>query len=930
MNWDEIEALFIEGLPLSPAQRDVLLKGASAEVSAFVRQLWLDSENAGRAEFLSNPLKAQNTLTHREGELVAGRFTLLQFLGAGGMGEVFSARDETLKRRVALKFLRRELATSASPKARLEREARALCALSHPRICTLHDLVWDGGEPVLVMEYLEGETLAARLGNKRLTTNELLSIAIEALDGLAHAHRAGIVHRDLKPANIMLTESGTRLLDFGIASRDASAGPSSVTATRDKAIVGSVAYMSPEHASGRPVDARSDIFAFGCLLYEMASGRRAFARDTDLETIAAVLESVPPALADLSPEVPAALVTAIETCLEKAPASRFQDAADLRRALEDVRAELSSARAGAAFKPRARARLGLAIFGAVVVVVAAGTAWSVFRSSQPAADWIRTGFEVRQLTASGNVTAPSISPDGKYVVYVQRDGPDTSLWLRQLATTSNVRIVEAQERQIIYAASISPDGTFVDFVRAGTNRIGIGQLWRVPLLGGTPQLITNGISSAIGWSPDGRRFAFVRVRPGKGDELVLANADGSAEHVVVKRDRPGQFFNLSNSELVANRPVWSPDGQFIALVGLDPRVDGDSVSAVTVVGTDGRILTTLPRGRSMVRGLTWLDGKRLIASESAASGRGQIVQLSIADRSAARMTSDVVDYDDVDLARVSGTAISVRVDQQAVVSVGDAALRRSKDIIASPFLGSYFTWLGNDALVVESNEPAAKRLIVMPLDGSPRPLVRDGALPVGTSNGRDVVFLDAQRPGIWRVEADGNQRLQLVAGNSKQPVGVSRDNSTVLFLAFHDGPSTVWTVPLAGGTPTKTGVLAGAFSGSLSPDGTQIVSRILDHNGQLVLRTCTFPDCRNSREYRAPLGNSFRIRWTPDGRGVAFVDATDRNIWIQPLDGGRPYQLTGFDSWRVTDFDWSPDGEHLAVVRAHESRDIVVFTGVKP
>jgi serine/threonine protein kinase/tetratricopeptide (TPR) repeat protein len=378
MNWDAVQRLFDSGREQSPQEREALLKGAAPEQADAVRSLWANHDDAGSflngsliTGMVAGSIGRDAAEARQPGTRIAGRFTLAERLGAGGMGEVFSARDETLGRVVALKFVRPDLAASEHARTRLEREARALCALAHPNVCTVHDLVWDASNPALVMERMDGETLAARLTRGRLAADELIPIATAVLNALAYIHRAGVVHRDLKPANVMLTPTGPKIFDFGIASVISGDAPTT-TVTSAGRLVGSVSYMSPEQVSGQTVDARSDIFAFGCLLYEMVSGRRAFARDTELATLAAVLETTPQPIQELAPDVSARVAAVIATCLEKDPARRFQAATQILDALGDSAAPESRTRVGRASPHGQTWRRAAAMVAGVVVLASVG------------------------------------------------------------------------------------------------------------------------------------------------------------------------------------------------------------------------------------------------------------------------------------------------------------------------------------------------------------------------------------------------------------------------------------------------------------------------------------------------------------------------------------------------------------------------------
>ena len=276
-----------------------------------------------------------------------GSYELLSLIGAGGMGEVYRARDTRLDRSVAVKVLAPELATDPAFRARFEREAKAISALNHAHICGLYDIGREDETEYLVLELLEGETLAARLERGPLPLRQVLGFGIEIADALEAAHRQGIVHRDLKPANVMITPAGTKLLDFGLAKNTVGAGGQALsqlatapgTATAQGTIIGTLQYMAPEQVQGQPADARTDIFALGALLHEMATGRRAFEATTQASLIAKILETEPPAVSSLAPLTPPALDHVVQGCLAKAPADRWQTAHDVKMQLQWIQAQ---------------------------------------------------------------------------------------------------------------------------------------------------------------------------------------------------------------------------------------------------------------------------------------------------------------------------------------------------------------------------------------------------------------------------------------------------------------------------------------------------------------------------------------------------------------------------------------------------------------
>ncbi|MGB6877737.1 MAG: serine/threonine-protein kinase [Candidatus Acidiferrales bacterium] len=375
-----------------------------------------------------------------------GPYEIIAPIGAGGMGEVYRARDTRLGRDVAIKILPQHLTEMPDAKLRFEREARAVSSLSHPHICTLHDIGHQDGTDFLVMEFLEGETLAKRLEKGLLPAAELLRIAIEIADALDRAHRQGVVHRDLKPGNIMLTKSGAKLMDFGLAKSAvngvAAAVPlSSVTQSLNPAgqsasepltargtVLGTFQYMAPEQMEGKETDARSDIFSFGAVLYEMATGRRAFDGKTTASVIAAILEREPPAISSVQPMSPPALDRVVKVCLAKDPDERFQSMHDVKLQLEWIRDAGSQAGVPAPVVAHRKTRERVAWAAAVLLVIvaavfAAGYLMRAPRDEPAIRAFIKPVANTSITSYNGGTAGFAISPDGFKVVYVAL-GPD--------------------------------------------------------------------------------------------------------------------------------------------------------------------------------------------------------------------------------------------------------------------------------------------------------------------------------------------------------------------------------------------------------------------------------------------------------------------------------------------------------------------------
>ena len=442
-----------------------------------------------------------------------GPYEILSPLGAGGMGEVYRAKDTRLDRIVAVKILPNHLSDNPEAKQRFDREARAISSLNHPNICTLHDVGHQDGVDFLVMEFLEGETLADRLRKGPLSTELVLKYGIEICEGLERAHKSGVVHRDLKPGNIMLTKQGAKLMDFGLAKAAPSGatlassltmtgpGPSAdLPLTAHGMIVGTFQYMSPEQTEGKEADARSDIFALGAVLYEMTTGKRAFSGKSQASLVAAILASEPPAISTVQPMSPPALEQVIKTCLAKDPEDRFQSVHDLKLQLRWI-AEASSSQLAQPAKVRARRAVQKR-----TLVIAAAVGWALAMAALVFFLWGRAQLAEsrRPVTASWmpppdtefaavTVGALTLSPDGSQLAFLTGQGFETELWVRDVGTGA-VRKIEAERPTFPFW---SPDGKYVGFFSAG-------KMKKVALAGGPVQILCDAPEGrGASWSPKG-------------------------------------------------------------------------------------------------------------------------------------------------------------------------------------------------------------------------------------------------------------------------------------------------------------------------------------------------------------------------------------------------------------------------------------------
>ena len=792
------------------------------------------------------------------------------------------------------------------------------------------------GVSYFVMELLEGETLQQRLTRGPLELRAVVDAGIAVADALDAAHGAGLVHRDIKPGNIFLTPHGPKILDFGLAKEGPPSAPPEETHQSTRAAdafitdvgttVGTPAYMSPEQLRGEALDARSDLFSLGLVLYEMATGRPVFPRTSSAEAAAAILmdDPVPPSL--VRPELPASLNEIVLKALEKERDVRCQSAAELRADLKRMKRQLESSPRveslpAAVVKQSHRSTMVVGTIAGVLVIGAAVFLGMRARPAPAAAPAIGVfdQMQVTQLTTTGNAERPAISPDGKYAVYVQRDGGRASLWIRQIATSSNVQIVAPAIDVDLLGATVTPDGSFVDFIRREKSTA--PQLWRVPFLGGQPSYSMDQVWSPVGWSPDGQHLAFIRAASERGASmLVVADPDGGHERVLTTLQRPDVFVSLSLGFWPPVRAVWSPDGRTIA-AGIFTDRTGVLLVDVTT-GSTRRVFLPNP-DIVPVSGIDWWDDNTLVVNIPQDNGApAQLWRLTLSDGRVSRLTNDLTNYLGVSLTADRGSLTTGRSETRTGVWIVDASGKEIRVLPPELSIRGTLGWAGERVLYDYSNSgrPTVRQVALDSDDAQELPV--RGFSPKSTRDGRTLLFSNEQ--GLWRADADGRHAVKL-AGNG-DVLAVTPDDRSVLFLSNATGLQSPWIVSLDGGAPRQFVNQWVSNRGlDASRDGKLLLLRTRD-GGRAYLLVCGYPACGNRR----PLSSAGGIaRFMPDGRGVV-CDCGGGNLRVLPLDGRPEYQLTHFTDTRpIVDFAWSSDGRRLAVSRATTANDIVIFKGLR-
>jgi serine/threonine protein kinase len=907
-------------------------------------------------------------------------FKIVREIGSGGMGVVYEAEDLTLGRRVALKFLPHDVAQSGPALDRFRMEARTASSLNHENICTIYEVNEHEGQPFIAMELLEGASLSERLLARPFTNDQLLEIGIQVADALDAAHRKGIIHRDIKPANIFITSRGrAKVLDFGLAKLSREHEQASVAAgatidspmlTSPGSTVGTVAYMSPEQARGEEVDARTDLFSFGAVLYQMATGRLPFDGPTSAVMFHAILEKNPPPATEVNPLLPPQLDEVISKCLEKDRDLRCQSAAELRADLKRIeRGSGSSERVGrvpvsASGTTLSSAQTRVSASGlpsaqdagqstnsssepvlaearrhkwrlilspiAITLVIVAFALYKHFASTQTVINPLT--MHISKLTENGAASNGALSPDGRYLAYFKR-GEHPSLWMKQIATGSEAQVVPPGTGNFRYRPTFSPDGNYIFYEHSDPENEDETLLYSVPSLGGTPQRLLGDVGTAVSFSPDGKQLVFVHHDAGeKNSEIVFANSDGSNRHAIPEPPDLG----VGGSSV-----SWSGDGKYIAVA--EYNLSSSNLGSVLVVTPSGALVKSFPLG-ALVDGIAWLpdsSGMFLEVRSRESNFRKQIKFQPYPSGELQNVTNDLNEYQDITITADGKSLATIQEQKSVGIYIGAAPAKWPGDITVSstPVTtgqaeGDWLQWSSDGKLFFDDQDFHGFR---MNSDGSSRTRVpdRDTSAAYPIPCGPEAFIYATLRDNnlnLFRFTVASGETKQLTFERDAEWPVCTTDGKTLYYndnFAF-----ALKRVPAMGGTPEVVATNSGQgvalspdekrtayyqFSGSGSSHKVVVVVQDIDGGNKTVL----------SSE-----GIVHRPWWSPDGHALIVEkrSGAGTNLFYQSLNGGKITQLTHFDTeplW-VAAYALSPDGKQIAISRSRvNDSDLVMFSNFR-
>jgi serine/threonine protein kinase/WD40 repeat protein len=917
----QIQEIYQAALKLAPLERSVYVAtacGQDADLRRAIETLLAEPEPE-TVSMIMDPTVAGVEI---------GQYRIEHKLGEGGMGAVYRAIDTKLNRPVAIKFLSLSVA-DAEARRRFQREAQMASSLNHPHIVTVHDAGEIDGRQYLVTEFVDGGTLKDWARRECPTWKQIVDLLTGVADGLAAAHQAGMVHRDVKPGNILVAKNGyAKLADFGLAKLTHGEAPGAPGQTKVGAIVGTLAYMSPEQALGRPLDARSDVFSFGIVLYEILEGKLPFSGKTEMELLKAIINTDPP---PFTADMPESLKSVVDKALEKDPAERYQTVSELvvdlkrlgRKGMPEGKPDPERK---ALREPPPRTRRDTVVYAAAAVAIAtlAIAGWlSLNRGSTPP-NVLANAQTTRITDWGGSETEAAISRDGKFVVFrADRDGPEDT-FVTQIGSGSFLNLTHGtQPHVLVRNTGFNPDASQVWLSSINND---VAPLRIVPFLGGTPRPFLTAHAMDLNWSPDGSKIVFQTYDD--GDPVIIA--DGSGGNLK-------QIYISPDPRIHSHFPTWSKDGEWIYFVhGVWDSREMD----VWRMRSSGESLEQLTNVRSDIRHLTVLDDRTLLYVAPDQSGLGPwLWQLDPREKMPRRISGGLEVYSSVDATADGKRLVASIANPSANLWTFSITDRIAEERDVKPFpvpnTRTSAPRYGGAALFYLASSGGAADGLWRYENGQSAEVWKgsDGALlvpPAISFDGRMVaiVFRQQGKRMLHTLSADGGAAQPLAESIDVSGSVSWSPDGTWIVVGGNDGSGPgLFKIPTAGGAAER--LTTGAASDPVwSPDGSVIAYTVPVRGSQAVLKVVT--------AVGAPVGlppialriGGERYRFIPGQRKLIYILGPVElrgGFWLLDLATKQTKQVSNFDGLPTRTFDISPDGKQIVLDRLKENSDVALI-----
>jgi serine/threonine protein kinase/Tol biopolymer transport system component len=971
-DWQNVKEIFNSALDLDPSDREVYLAAACAG-DIGLRQKVEDLLSSYRSGFMEEPLVAdQDTGDDLMIGSPLGRYEIIRLIGLGGMGRVYLARDNQLDRQVAIKVLNQKYGNHETSIQRFIQEAKAASALNHPNILTVHDIGKSETGHFIVMELVAGRPLSAIIATDNSVAT-LLSLGSQMAKALSAAHAAGITHRDIKPDNIMVRDDGyLKILDFGLArlvpgTNTGDEAGNLARQTAPGAVMGTIAYMSPEQGRGEPTGTPTDIFALGIVFYELLTGQHPFEAESPLGMLNSVNSQTPPAPSALTGGAAAPLDGLILRMLAKEarlrPTAREVDetlselSSDLGRNIPILRrAPRDSARKDKWIKTaqrRGRRFIGKIAFTngtaalpeldetpklrpiiwrksywlmVMAIPCIAAIFGLIYLSTSGRSKFGTSAVEKIRLTTGGKASRAVITPNGNTVVYTEND----ELKARSLSNGDSRVLIGASASVSYISLAVSPDGNYVYF--SARHDRSIVSLYRIPLAGGEQEWILNSVYGGISFSPDGKSFAFVRRYPDLNEyALLIADANGSNLRKVAVTNRPNNFDGT---------PSWSPDGRTILCSAIN--TGGGFHFEIQALDVASGALRVIPSRRwAWLGSLVWLPDSRnlLLVAQDENAVTAQLWRLDRITSEDFRMSDDSFIYEGLSGAADGHKFVAVKkMLESHLWIIDDSPVQVTSGFDKYDGVGG-FAWAPDGRLIYHSRASGRDAIWIMNSDGSgSQQLTPDAGGGFSLSpDGRFLVFqkLESSSLGLSKLDLTNGDQKRLTENSTDMTPHFAPDGQTIIYSHF-DEEHSLLRISSDGGTPTRLfDEYRTISSPTFSPDGEKIALAfgrthgdrirsgiaVLSSDGNRVLDTFDV-DLSFGTIYERPT-----VQWSPDGRYLSHIklEGGVSNVWKIDTADGTASPVTNFKVGRIFNFAFSPDGKRLALARGTVESDVLVL-----